>query len=66
MWNDLSAEQPRRNNLDLMRLASAVLVVFSYCFQIANGNYVGEPLVSVSRKDSLMTLGTTAVAGSSP
>ena len=41
----------------------AVVVLFSHSFQVAQGNYLGEPLVSLLRHDNFMTLGTTAVCG---
>lgn len=63
MWNDLSTSQPRRNNLNLVRLILAVTVLFSHGFQVAQGNYLGEPLVSLLHPGNFMTLGTTAVCG---
>ncbi len=63
MWNDPLGSQLRRNNLDFVRLALAIVVLLSHSFQIAQGNYNGEPLVSLLRWDNLMTLGALAVCG---
>ena len=63
MWNDLSASQSRQNNLNFVRLALAIIVLFSHSFQIAQGNYLGEPLVNALPETNYMTLGTTAVCG---